>query len=238
MGLLRRLDPEADRRLVDQCRRGNARAWESLVRRHERLVYAVARSYRLPEGDLADVFQEVFAALVKGLPRLRDGRTLVRWLSVTTDRIAYAAALRARRRDAVTPSTDPHVLSAAADDAPGFEARLQALEQQALVRMALESLSERCRNLLEALYYEDPTPSYRSLATRFKISIGSLGPTRARCFDGMRRALLKIESDADTRISRHARATFVNEDETWRGTRSTRRPREKRRRRDQGRITE
>src|SRR6058998_148261 len=88
------LDPQLDARLVERCRAGDSRAWDALVRRYERLVYAVARSYRLADDDLKDVFQEVFAALVKGLPRLRDARSLCRWLSSTTERIACASALR------------------------------------------------------------------------------------------------------------------------------------------------
>ena len=91
------LDPGFDARLVERCLAGDARAWELLVRRYERLVYAVARSYHLSDTDLGDVFQEVFAALVRGLPRLREARALCRWLSSTTDRIARATALRSRR---------------------------------------------------------------------------------------------------------------------------------------------
>ncbi len=68
------LDPGEDARLVEQALGGDARAWAALVSRHERLVYAVARSYRLSDADLGDVFQEVFAALVRGLPRIRDAR--------------------------------------------------------------------------------------------------------------------------------------------------------------------
>src|SRR5947208_17197122 len=96
------LDPALDARLVARCLAGDSRAWDALVRRHERLVYAVARSYRLEDDDLADVFQDVFAALVRGLPRLRDTRTLVRWLSSTTDRVARRAALKRRRELALS----------------------------------------------------------------------------------------------------------------------------------------
>src|SRR5215831_9286472 len=95
------LEPLEDQRLVDRCLAGEASAWAALVRRHERLVYAVGRSYRLSDEDLADVFQEVFSALVRGLPRLREPRTLVRWLSSTTQRIARAIALKRRREAAL-----------------------------------------------------------------------------------------------------------------------------------------
>jgi len=102
----RTLDPAEDSRLVEACLAGEPRAWEALVRRHERLVHAVARSYRLSDADIGDVFQEVFAALVAGLPRLRESRALVRWLSSTTQRIARATALRQRREQALSTGVD------------------------------------------------------------------------------------------------------------------------------------
>jgi len=190
------LDPQEDARLVGRCLEGDARAWSALVRRHERLVYAVARSYRLPDADAGDVFQEVFAALVRGLPRLRDARTLVRWLASTTDRIARAAALRGRRERALGLSGSEAPQDDIAADALGVGADLEQLEEQALVRLALLALPEGCRRLLEALYYEEPTPSYAAIAGRLRLPIGSLGPTRARCFERMRRQLARISGEA------------------------------------------
>ncbi len=182
------LDPQLDARLVGRCLAGDARAWGALVARYERLVYAVARSYRLSESDLADVFQDVFTALVKGLPRLRDARTLCRWLASTTERIALATALE-RRREQAMHTGDPERLEELRADQPPVGADLEDLEQQALVRLALAALSARCRRLLQALYYEDPTPAYRELSQRLGVPIGSLGPTRARCLEHLKRAL-------------------------------------------------
>ena len=180
--------PGEDARLVDRCLTGDARAWAALVARHERLVYAVARSYRLSDADLGDVFQDVFAALVRGMPRMREARTLVRWLSSTTERIARATALRRRREQALAAS-DAAAAHVVAADQPAVEAELETLEEQALIRLALESLPEGCRRLLAALYYEDPVPEYAALARRLGTPIGSLGPTRARCLERLRRRL-------------------------------------------------
>ncbi len=215
------LDPSQDAQLVAQCLAGDARAWETLVRRHERLVYAVARRYRLSDPDLGDVFQEVFAALVKGLPRLRDARALCHWLSSTTDRIARATALRTRRESAASvQATD--VAQNVAADVPPVEASLEALEEQALIRLALESLPEGCRRLLLALYYEDPVPAYAQLARRWGVPIGSLGPTRARCIDRLRR-ILKGLADTEAGISTEGLPTFA--DERSRDERTDRKPR-------------
>ena len=185
------LDPEHDAHLVKRCLAGDGRAWELLVRRHERLVYAVARRYGLFEPDLGDVFQDVFGALVKGLPRLRDGRALCRWLASTTDRIARAAALRARRERALRVQA-PDIVENTAADLPAMGAALETLEEQAMIRLALASLPEGCRRLLVALYYEDPPPAYGHLARRWGMPIGSLGPTRARCIERLRRILKQL----------------------------------------------
>lgn len=179
------LDPELDARLVARCIDGDARAWEALVRRHERLVYSVGRSYRLADEDMADVFQDVFAALLKGLPRLRDGRTLVRWLSSTSERISRTTALK-RRREAAREDREEATVANLADQGDAVGADLEKVERQHQVRMALGAVSERCRRLLEALYYEDPTPSYSELSQRLGVPVGSLGPTRARCMERLR----------------------------------------------------
>jgi RNA polymerase sigma factor (sigma-70 family) len=184
-------DPGEDARLVDRCLTGDASAWAALVARHERLVYGVARSYRLSEADLGDVFQEVFAALVRGMPRIREARTLVRWLSSTTERIARATALR-RRREQALEAPDQVAAGEVAADQPGVEAELETLEQQALVRLALESLPEGCRRLLTELYYVDPAPEYAVLARRLGMPIGSIGPTRSRCLERLRRRLTTL----------------------------------------------
>lgn len=200
-----KLDPELDARLAERCLAGDERAWAALVRRHERLVYAVARSYRLADADLADVFQEVFGALARGLPRLRDARTLVRWLSSTTERIALATAQRRRREAALTEGGDEPLRDVPAD-APAVGADLELLEQQALVRMALAALAPRCQRLLTALYFEEPSPSYGEISTRLGVPIGSLGPTRARCLDKLKEALGPLAGEA-AGISGAARPT-------------------------------
>ena len=188
------LDPDLDARLVARCVEGDARAWEALVKRHERLVYAIGRSYRLSDEDLGDVFQDVFTALLKGMPRLRDGRTLVRWLASTTERIARATALR-RRRDAAREDREDDTIDRLADRGEAVGADLERAERQHQVRLALGAVSERCKRLLEALYYEDPTPSYGELSQRLGVPVGSLGPTRARCMERLKGHFERTGSD-------------------------------------------
>ena len=200
------LAPDLDARLVERCLTGDPRAWDALVRRYERLVYSIARSYRLPDADVADVFQDVFAALVRNLPRLRDARTLCRWLAITSDRIARATALLLRREHRML-ADDPEASDRHPDGAEPVGSDLELFEEQGMIRFALARLPSRCRSLLEALYYEDPTPSYAELAQRFGVPIGSLGPTRARCMDRLR-AVLAGTLRPDAGIKRTRQPTF------------------------------
>jgi len=209
------LDPHdlaQDARLVEWCLAGDARAWESLVRRHERLVHAVARRYGLSEADLEDVFQDVFAALLKGLARLREGRALRGWLVATTDRIARAAALRTRREHALRVQ-NPDATENVAADQPPVTAPLEVLEEQAVIRLALSSMPEACRRLLVALYYEEPRPSYAQLARRWRIPVGSLGPTRARCMERLRKVIKRLLAE-DIGITGASAPTSEDDDPT------------------------
>ena len=206
------LDLAQDARLVEWCLAGDPRAWESLVRRHERLVYAVARRYGLSQPDLEDAFQEVFVALFKGLPRLREGRALRGWLVATSDRIARAIALRTRRERAMQVQSPEAVEHVEARE-PGAMAALETLEEQAAIRLALTSMPEPCRRLVMALYYEDPQPSYADLAERWRMPIGSLGPTRARCMRRLRKALARLLAE-DAGITTTAAPTSQDDDPT------------------------
>jgi DNA-directed RNA polymerase specialized sigma24 family protein len=71
-------------------------------------------------------------------------------------------------------------------------------ERNADLWRAVDQLSEKCAALLRALG-TDPPPTYEDIASRFGMPIGSVGPTRMRCLDCLRRrlALLRIRQDWD-----------------------------------------
>jgi len=197
----------SDEQLVEGCLGGDEHAWEALVRRYERLVRAVTGRYRLPEAEAADAFQDTFAALVRGLPNIREPKALCRWISSTAERIAYASALRLRRDRARTSASD-ELLEELPDTAPGGEADLETLEAQSILRQALAAMPTRCRALLEALYYEDPRPAYAEIARKLRMPVGSLGPTRARCFDQLRRRVEELGGAKDLGIRDEATPTY------------------------------
>ena len=111
-------EEDDDTALVERCRRGDATAWAALVRRYQRLVYAVVTRAGFDEHGAADVFQTVFARLVEHLPRLAQPDRLQAWIVTTAKR----EALRARelRQRTVSMTRDE------GDDSPGLEDTLAA----------------------------------------------------------------------------------------------------------------
>jgi RNA polymerase sigma factor (sigma-70 family) len=178
--------------LVARCLEGDESAWVDLVRRYERLVYSVALRQRLTMDDAADVTQTVFEALFVSLPRLRDDEKLASWLVSVTQRQASRARQR-RLREVSLSGLAP------ATDLPEAESLVGAvvndtLEESLWLYEALQELPEACRNLLFALYFDPNEPTYAEVALHLKRPVGSIGPTRARCLDHLRR-VLQVEAD-------------------------------------------
>jgi RNA polymerase sigma factor (sigma-70 family) len=65
----------------------------------------------------------------------------------------------------------------------------EALERQHVVSQSIEELPERCRDLLKMLFYQPDEPSYSDIARRMEMPVSSIGPTRARCLEKLRKFL-------------------------------------------------
>jgi len=176
----------SDSSLVGGCLDGDAAAWEALVRRYRRLVYSVPLKMGLKAEDADEVFQETFQVLLRKLTSVRDRERIGLWLGVTARRKALDLLTRGPRVHELTGM--PGAPGAGASEPMPDEALIR-LERQERVRQAVERLPERCRRLLAGLYFEDPPLSYRQLAARLKVPAGSLGPTRMRCLEALRRLL-------------------------------------------------
>ena len=72
--------------LVEAAARGDQRAWNEIVERFQRLVWATARAHRLSSADAADVAQTTWLRLVENLDRIREPEHLGAWLATTARR--------------------------------------------------------------------------------------------------------------------------------------------------------
>jgi RNA polymerase sigma factor (sigma-70 family) len=186
------LAPREDRELITACLEGDHSAWEALIARYQRLIYSIPVRARLSSDDAADIFQSVCLKLYEKLSTLRDYEKISSWLITTTTREVWRASARNRRDNvfAIAESDDQRdVLGEIASTTPLADEQRQALEQQQIVRQSVDALPERCRNLLTLLFYEKDELSYADIARRMKMPVPSVGPTRARCLDKLKKLL-------------------------------------------------
>lgn len=173
----------SDEVLIDACLKGDPRGWAALVRKYQRLIYSVASSYRLDSEDSADVFQAVCIELYKNLKHLRSAGAVRSWLSKVASR-------ECARRKVLVRRAQHSSLEDLENSLPAVDGEtLEELERQHLVREALSEIPERCRRLIQMLFYEDPPRPYAEVAKALGLALGSIGFIRGRCLQKMERAL-------------------------------------------------
>ncbi|HHY54362.1 MAG TPA: sigma-70 family RNA polymerase sigma factor [Chloroflexi bacterium] len=181
-----------DAALVHACQHGDATAWEALVNRYQRLIYAIPRRAGLDDDQCADVFQRTFAILIEHLDRIDQPERVRAWLVTTarreTQRI-YQKANRTQPLPGESPDAENEALAELPDPSPLPDELAAALEEQHLVRVALAKLDARCRQLLTLLFYQPEPMPYEQVATAVGVPLGSIGPTRARCLQKLGRLL-------------------------------------------------
>lgn len=179
-----------DAQLAARCKQGEPAAWRVLVQRYQRLVYAVARRGGLDEHGAADVFQTVFTRLLEALPRIAQPDRLQAWIVTTAKREVFLLLKRARRTVSMTATPDAQGEFEewdVADETPLPEDLLGELQQLHALRLGLDRLDKRCRDLLELLFADDEERlSYDEISARLDMPAGSIGPTRSRCLGKLR----------------------------------------------------
>jgi RNA polymerase sigma-70 factor (ECF subfamily) len=168
----------SDGELVRACRAGDPDAWNELVERYSRYVYAIAvRGFRLDEEDAEDVFQDVFTRIYTRLDSLRDDDALRPWIAQLTRRRCLDALASKGRETQV----DEEVLG------PEESADLAEVEEAFVVREALAGLSETCQDMLDRFFARDQ--SYKTIADELAIPSGTIASRIARCLGRLKQAL-------------------------------------------------
>jgi len=187
--------------LVKAAAAGDEMAWRALVEEFSSLVWAVSRSFRLGSADAGDVYQTVWLRLAEHLGQIQNPGQLGAWLA-TTARRESLRLIRSRTRS--VPMDDAALSDfIRADDATPEQAVLEAeqarLESERAKQLwrAFSELSERCQQFLRVLMAKH-RPSYTEAAAALDVPVGSVGPTRARCLQQLRRLMRQVsEADPD-----------------------------------------
>ena len=167
--------------LVARARNGDEQAWDELVDRYAPLIWSICRRYRLGRADSEDVGQSVWMRLAGQLASLRDPAALPGWLATTTQRECGRVLRAARNQEAPGQSPEiPDMTTGAA------ESELLRAERHAALREAFTHMPRSSRQLIVMLIQDPPVP-YAEISAKLGIPVGSIGPSRSRCLDKLRR---------------------------------------------------
>jgi RNA polymerase sigma-70 factor (ECF subfamily) len=162
-----------DAELVARCRAGEAEAWNELVERYSRYVYAIAvQGYRLQGADAEDAFQEVFLRVYDRLASLRDPGALRPWIAQLTRRVCLDRLTALEREE-------PAEL-----EPVDVEALREEIDEAFAVREAMSGLSEDCREVLDRFFCRDE--SYRTIGEALGIPSGTIASRISRCLAKLR----------------------------------------------------
>jgi RNA polymerase sigma-70 factor (ECF subfamily) len=173
-------DPEPeDRELVLAARSGSRRAFGTLVRRHQRRVFALGVRLLGTTHDADDLVQETFLRAWRALDRLDPERPVIPWLlRIATNRAMTMLAARGRR------ATEP-LDEALPAGGPRPDEDAQRAELRANVRRALAELPEEQRIVLSLRAGEGL--SYLEIAALLDVPVGTVMSRLARAREAMRR---------------------------------------------------
>lgn len=174
-------------RLLARCRSGDEAAWLLLFERFSGFLYNLCRREGLEDDDAKDVVMSTFGVLVRNLDRIQSGLALPSWLAQTSVREARRVRRSSNRYENSAESDLNLEEIIEADDISAEQEAIKA-GQFAMVQFGMQKLDTRCRRLLSALYIAEQT-SYIDLASELGLPIGSIGPTRARCLEKLRKIL-------------------------------------------------
>jgi RNA polymerase sigma-70 factor (ECF subfamily) len=195
------MSTDAESRLVERCRRGDAAAWDELFDAHYaatgRFVFQVSPT--LTPEDAEEVCQETFLSVIRSLGSFHGKSRLQTWIFRIAANKArdYQQRERAAKRGGGATTVS---LQAETDDAlpavdppsqlPGPDDVLIDAEQAKQIGRALEELEEPCREVIELRYFADL--SYEEISVALELNPKTVSSRLSKCLDRLEAIAAKI----------------------------------------------
>jgi len=174
----------SDEILVRECLLGSESAWTELVNKYRNLIFSIPIRSGFSSEDASEIFQSVCLMLLRDLRALREPQALPAWLMRLTARKCASF-----RKDRFAHS---EIQPDSALETRGLpEAVVEQLEREQMFREALAEGSPECARLIHLLFLHHPPLSYDEAAAELGLARGSIGATRMRCLEKLRRTLEK-----------------------------------------------
>ncbi len=188
---------EGDGELYKLAVSGDRGAVQELVERHHGDLLLYVRAKTSVHGVVEDAVAEAWLQLFRHLRRAAEDPSKALKKPESVRFWLYRTAVNAMNDQFRTSSrqsdlADRVTVEARARGETAFEPDelegLHGQERRSALREAFGRLSESCRELL-ALLTADPPLSYAEIAELVGRPVGSLGPTRQRCLEALRRQM-------------------------------------------------
>lgn len=169
-----------DAELVVKCQNQDQRAFDVLMRKHQRTVYGILHRLAPDWNDTADLSQEVFIRVWKGIGALKNPHAFKTWIGQVATHLFYDE-LRKRPRNTPTISLDQSAFSDdetenatrdIADKAAGPDEVLERREIEEEVRHAISTLPKQFRTAIVLRDLEDMT--YEQIAEITQTDLGTI----------------------------------------------------------------
>lgn len=166
---------------------GDEDAWARLVERFGGLLWSITRSYRLGGADASDAFQLTWLRLLERLDTIESRASVGAWLGTTCRRECLAILRRSGRAQPM----DDAALDRLTEPVGGADEPALTRARDRTLWDAFARLPARCQTLLRLLVadVQGSVPHYAAVAAALDMPVGSLGPTRRRCLENLRRML-------------------------------------------------
>jgi len=165
--------PEADDVLISRSRRGDRQAFEEIVRRTARLVFARAYLETGRADRAEDLTQETFLLAWKRIAQVKDPTTFRPWLMSILHHVVVDAARResAQKRGGALPGSRVE-LGRVVDAVSGPSDQVEQREQRERALTVLRSLPQEYREVLMLRYLAGA--DHETIGRQLAISNGSL----------------------------------------------------------------
>ena len=177
---------ESSAGLFQRWRDGDADALDDLVRLLSPMLWQVVRASGLDRASAEDVVQTTWLALVRSGESISQPRAVAGWLCTSARREAWRVSRQTGRQRPV----DDEVIAHRLPDEPAPEVQVVLDDDNARLWECLQQLPERCQRLLRIVAAES-RPDYSAIAGELGMPVGSIGPTRGRCLEKLRRELVR-----------------------------------------------
>ena len=172
--------PRDERELALQAKRGDAHAYEELIRPHQEIAFRVAYVITRNAADAEDATQDALLKAWRALGRFRIGEPMRPWLLRIVANEARNRRRSAGRRERLA------LRAPSGEAAPSPEEAAVSADERARLLAALDDLPEHAREVLACRYLLDL--SEEETAAALDLARGTVKSRSARALDRLREA--------------------------------------------------